>query len=367
MVRNLRLLFSIYWRPAGAIGGILDQGSLLFASLAVLALSFLIGGRAFSFYTPLIVLAAIYVPGVLAVGKLLGIGTAFDRDYAPLLVSTAMVWTAANIPLLITARLFPYTLAYFMVLMFFVVRTVFGTGNGAAAGVVCLSWIPLAAAAFLWRPLQFLLGWVASPFFLFFAYYFLAGEISGLGAGLRRRQNFRRMLEAAAVNPNDGDAQYQLGLIYQERRQYTEAIERFRNAVAIDPTETDAHFQLGRIARRQGRLKDALGHLQTVVNQDERHSQSEVLRELGGLYVAVRQFEDARNELAEYTERRPYDPEGLYLYGQALEGLAEPAEARRMYERAIEAARTAPRYRKRITAPWSRLAEKRLRKMAATP
>jgi hypothetical protein len=30
------------------------------------------------------------------------------------------------------------------------------------------------------------------------------------------------MLEAAAVNPHDGDAQYQLGLIHQQRRQYSE-------------------------------------------------------------------------------------------------------------------------------------------------
>ena len=45
-----------------------------------------------------------------------------------------------------------------------------------------------------------------------------------------------RMLEAATVNPHDGEAQYQLGLIHQHRRQRTEALQRFRNAVQIDPT-----------------------------------------------------------------------------------------------------------------------------------
>jgi tetratricopeptide (TPR) repeat protein len=285
-----------------------------------------------------------------------------------------MAWTAANLPLVAAARVFPaftfgllaaLAYVYFMVLMFFVVRTVFGTGNGAAAAIVCLSWIPLVAAVFLWGPLRFVLGWLASPFFLFFIYYYLGSEIGNLGAGLRRRQNFRRMLEAAAVNPHDGEAQYQLGLIYQERRQYTEAIQRFQSAVAIDPSETDAHFQLGRIAREQGRFKDALTHFQTVVDQDEKHSQNEVLRELGSVYVTARQYEDARNELAEYVARRPYDPEGLFLFGQALEGLGKAGEAREMYERATEAARTAPRYRRRFTAKWSRLAQKRLRKLAS--
>jgi tetratricopeptide (TPR) repeat protein len=252
---------------------------------------------------------------------------------------------------------------YFAVLMFFAVRTVFGAGNRTAIGVVCLSWVPLAAAVFLWGPLRFLLGWLASPFFLFYAWYFLGGEVGRLGAGLRGRQSFRRMLEAAAVNPHDAEAQYQLGLIYQQRRQYTEAIQRFQNAVAIDPAETDAHFQLGRMAREQGRLHDALAHFQTVVDQNEKHSLSEVLRELGGIYVSARQYEHARRELEVYVERRPYDPEGLFYYGQALEGLGGRAAAREMYARAVESARTAPRFRRRFTARWSRLAQKQMRKL----
>jgi tetratricopeptide (TPR) repeat protein len=283
-----------------------------------------------------------------------------------------MAWTAANLPLAAALKLLPMPLwlaafavvhVYFLVLMFFAVRTVLGAGNGAAAGIILLSWIPLIAAVLLWGPLFYVLRWLASPFFLFFAWYYLGGEIGSLGEGWRRRQNYQRMLQAAAVNPHDGDAQYQLGLIYQQRRQYTEAIRRFERAVEIDPSETDAHFQLGRIAREQGRLHDALAHFQKVLDQDERHSQSEILRELGGMYVTVKQYQDACNELAPYIEKRPYDPEGLFYYGQALEGLGKTAEAREMYRRAIEAAATAPRYRRRFTAQWSRAAEKQLRKL----
>jgi tetratricopeptide (TPR) repeat protein len=230
--------------------------------------------------------------------------------------------------------------------------------------VVCLSWIPLVAAAFLWQPLRFLMGWIASPFFLFFAWYYLGSEVSGLGAVMRNRQNFRRMLEASTVNPHDGEAQYQLGLIYQQRRNYSEAIQRFQNAVKIDPTETDAHFQLGRIAREQGRIDDALKEFQIVLQQDPKHNLSEILRELGGAYLAAGRLHDARSHLAVYVDRRPYDPEGLYYYGQVLEGLGNPAEARRMYAQAVDAARTAPRYRRPFTARWSRLAQKQERKLA---
>jgi len=112
------------------------------------------------------------------------------------------------------------------------------------------------------------------------------------------------MLEAAAINPHDGDAQYQLGLIYQQRRRYSDAIERFQKTVAIDPTETDAHFQLGRIAMEQGRVADAIARFETVLRQDEKHSSSEVHRDLGSAYLAAGRIDDARRELETYTDRR---------------------------------------------------------------
>jgi tetratricopeptide (TPR) repeat protein len=369
-------LLRLYWQPGAAMSDILDRGSLTFASVAVLVVSLLLGRSVagLSFYLPLLILALFYVPGVLGLSALAGRVTGsfrigFQRDYVPMLTCVASAWTAANLPLLLIAWFVPqlFTAAagaaylYFAVLVFFAVRTVFGTGNGAAVAVVCLSWIPLVAAYFIWSPLRYLLSWLASPFILLYLVYYLRSELPNLTTGLRSRQNFRRNLEAAAVNPHDGEAQYQLGLIYQQRRQFTEAIRRFQNAVAIDPSQVDAHFQLGRIAREQGRIKNALEHFQTVVNLDERHSQSEILRELGALYVSARQFEDARHELAEYLERRPFDPEGLYHYGQALEGLGKTKEAREAYDRATEAASLAPSYLRRVAARWGRLARKQAR------
>ncbi|MFN7992689.1 MAG: tetratricopeptide repeat protein [Bryobacteraceae bacterium] len=379
LIENSKLLFRVYAQPAAAMSAILDRASLLYASLAVLAVTLLIrfslGGASFGFYVPLLVLAAAYVPGTLLLVWLIGrlggtLGATFQRDYSSMLTCTALAWSAAYLPLalaswflppLILAAIAVLSTLYFLVLVFFAVRTVFGTENHVAILVVCLSWIPVAAFAFLWGPLRFLLGWIASPFFLFFAYYYLGSEIGNLGAGLRNRQHFRRMLEAAAINPHDAEAQYQLGLIYQQRRQVTEAMRRFQNAIAIDAGEIDAQFQLGRIARQQGRLKDALGYFQTVYDLDDRHSQGEILRELGAVYLTARQYEDARRFLSDYIDRRPYDPEGLYYLGKALEGLNRLPEARQAYERAIEAARTAPRYRRRITAPWSRQAHSGLK------
>ena len=120
-----------------------------------------------------------------------------------------------------------------------------------------------------------------------------------------------------------------------------------------------------RIALEQGRLEDALERFRIVMDQDDKHSSSETLRELGALYVAARQYADALPKLETYVERRPYDPEGLYYYGIAQEQSGEPERAREMYTRAIEAARTAPPFRRRHTAPWSRRAQKQLRGLPA--
>lgn len=376
MIADTKLLLRLYLQPAAAMSDILDRGSLLFASAALLVVSWLLGralpGLPISFYLPLLALAAVYVPGILVLSGVTGSGIAFQRDYAPMLTCAAAAWTAAGLPLAVIAWIQPglfvaagaVAAVYSLVLIFFAARTVFGTGNGAALTIMLLSWIPLVAAYFLWNPLRFLLGWLASPFFLFYIFFFLRGELGDLGAGLRRRQSFRRNLEAAAINPHDGEAQYQLGLIYQQRRQLTEAIRRFQNAITADPSLTDAHFQLGRIARQQGRLKDALTHFQMVVTQDERHSRSEVLREVGALYLTAHQYEDARSQLAEYVERREYDPEGLYYCGQALEALGKTKEAGEAYARAEEAARLAAPYLRRAAGRWGRLARRQNRKLA---
>ena len=381
---NAAQLFRLFWRPAAAMSAILDQGSLLFAASAVVIVSLLVE---FSLrislslslaFLPLLALAIVYVPSTLLLTNLIarlgGFSMVFQRDYSPLLTCAATSWAAVNMPMVIAGWLLPLSIVrgvaiaaylYFAVLMIFAVRTVFGVENRIAIGVITVSWIPLLAAPFLWGPLSLILRWLTSPFLLFFVFYYLRGELANLGAGLRNRQHFHRMLEAAAVNPHDGDAQYQLGLIYQQRRQLTEAIRRFKIAVTIDPTQTDAHFQLGRIALEQNRLPDALEHFQALYLQDEKLSSNEILRELGALYVAAGQYRDALQQLEVYTDRRPYDPEGLYYHGFALEKTDEVSRARQMYERAIEAARTAPQYRRRYTAKWSRLAQKQLQNLPA--
>ena len=207
-----------------------------------------------------------------------------------------------------------------------------------------------------------ILHFLASPFVLFFLWYYLGGEVAGLGNTLRRQQNYRRMLEAAAVNPHDGEAQYQLGLISSSGVSIRRPSSVYKNAVAIDPHADRRAFS---VRPHRARAGPAARRARTFPDRDRSGRATQRQRDparTGRHLRQARQFKDARNELAAYVERRPYDPEGLFPTGQTMEGLGQMAEARELYARAVEAERTAPRYRRRFTAKWSRLAQKALEK-----
>src|SRR5262245_6115748 len=145
----MALLFRLWLQPSAAMSEILDRGSLLFASIAVLVVTAIFKTNApwlaAGFFMPLLLLAAVYVPGLLLLVTLLGrlgsLGIVFRRDYSPLLTCAGMGLAAAAIPLSAASFLFPPMLVlymtvpamlYFALLMFFAVRAVFGVENGVA-------------------------------------------------------------------------------------------------------------------------------------------------------------------------------------------------------------------------------------------
>jgi tetratricopeptide (TPR) repeat protein len=320
-----------------------------------------------------VALALLYVPFTLFVITLLedlgSFSVILQKDYGALLTCTLTVWTAAHLPFalaglgletlrpspLLMLALWAAAKLYFAVLMVFVLRTIFGAGLKNSLATVSVAWVSTVFESYL--------GWLASPFILYFAYYYFRSDVGDIFSTFRTRQSFRRYLEASTVNPRDAEAHYQLGLIHLQRRQYTEAIERFRRAVEIAPQEPDAHYQLGQIARRQSRFDDAIQSFQTVIALDPQHAQHEVWRELGGTYAAASRFPEARAALEKYVDRRSYDPEGLYYLGETLARLGEPQTAREMFERAVEAVNTNPYTRHGHIRKWRKLAEKQLRSL----
>jgi hypothetical protein len=373
MAEKFGTLFELYYRPSRALSTILDSGSLALAVVIALVLGLVPFGEGVS--RP-VLLAVLFVPACIAIVSLwdhLGsLGVVLRRDYSPLLVCALMCWIAASIPGVLASFLAPAfsfwihiaAELYFVALAAIAVRTVFGTDIGKAIGTVLGGLIATVAGYFAYETFGGMLSYLASPLVLLWLYFLFRPNLdmfTGLGGGLRSKQNFRRNLDALTVNPRDSDAHYQLGLIYQQRRNFAEAIPRFTKAVEIDPSEADAHFQLGVIALEQKRYEDARRHFAATLALNDKHSSSEAWRGLGAADLQLGKTEQALAELQKYTERREFDPEGLYWLGAALKKLGRTAEARDAFQRAVEAARTAPPHRRRYTSAWGRQAKTELR------
>ncbi|HEY4360618.1 MAG TPA: tetratricopeptide repeat protein [Bryobacteraceae bacterium] len=422
MGENVGIFLGLYYRPARALSGVLDRGSFAFAAiLAVMvyfglnaavgsrfvvpeeapgidqsvepgapqaeqappSLPFRLPQQGLMRFTPeapmvgLIPMAVVFVPMAALIiawwDALGGAGVILRRDYMPLLVCCLMSWSAAYLPAAILLALVPGGAAmvgilvagylYFLVLAVLSVRTVMGTGAGHATAAVAGAWVAVGAATVLYSVVGGIFYYLASPMVLYFGYLLLGQDIRLLSGGLSSRQSLRRHLEASTLNPHDGDAQYQLGLIYQQRRNYTEAIPRFEKAIAIDPGDPDPRYQLGRILMEQKRYAEARVHFAAAAAANDKHSSSDVWRELGAADLELGETAKALAELEKFVDRREYDPEGLYLLGRALKDSGRGAEAKRAFERCVEAVQTMPSQRRRQTGRFKGLAQSELRGM----
>ena len=318
-------------------------------------------------------LAVLYVPALILllvmIERTSSFSVAFRRDYGSLLSCTFLAWTASHLPFALAglalepmglganAALLLWLLGnlYFGFLMVCAVRTVGGTSVQNASLTVGLAWLSLRFDSWVFSVLTF------SPFLTLIWLVPLAlGALAGMRAAHRQRQGFRRHLQAATLNEHDAEAQYQLGLVYQQRRQQSEALKHFRRAVEIDPNEPDANYQLGIAARHEKRLQDAIQHFSHVVAHDEKYRQSEIWREIGATYLAAGMYEEAKTELEKYCERRPFDPEGLFHLAETLSQRGDTNRAQELYRQCVEAVKTMPYYRRSEVSKWSKLAQAKL-------
>ena len=334
-----------------------------------------------SFVTALLGIAILFVPCLILLvamsGATASFGVLLRRDYGPLVTCGLMAWAASHLPFALAGvAIVPLGLEektalgvwaasaiIFGLLMAVGVRTVFGLTYSKSLLLVLVAALSFAIQANFVFAVPF---YLLSPCLLLYAYYMVRNNVGDIGFAFRQRQGFRRSMEAATINPRDASAHYQLGLIYQHRRQYAEAITRFEKAVEIASDETDAHFQLGRIAKEQGRLQDAINYFSVVLEQDDKHSHSEIWREIGATYFAASMFGDAKEALEKFLERRAFDPEGLYYYGKTLEHLEQHEQAHEVFARCVEAVNTMPSYRYREQRKWDKLARERLSARQAT-
>jgi tetratricopeptide (TPR) repeat protein len=328
---------------------------------------------------PLISILLFFVPALILLARIFGAasysGTNARNNYMPLSTCVMMAWVAAHLPFAAAGVLLfgmPVSGAAFILmwlvsglifglLTIFAVRTVMGTNYGAALMVVLIGAFAFPLGVYVFR---YVSPFLFSPFLIIMAivYFggFLRSEASGFGNSFRQRQNFKRFLHNATVNPRDADAHIQLALIYLQRRQDSKALEHLNKAFAIDPREIDANFELGKFARREREYQKALDHFSIVVEENDKHSLSEIWREIGATYLEAGMNKEALEALETFAGRRPFDPEGLYYVGKAYKALGQAEKAREAFRQAVESAQASPDYRRHEIRHWGKLAQKEL-------
>jgi tetratricopeptide (TPR) repeat protein len=332
--------------------------------------------------SPVFFLIVVFTPACILAANLLDRRASFSvrlrQEYAPLVSCVLYAWAAANLLMIIPAALIYQPGAeyrqmaetvlqyapvpYFLFLVVFALYAALRLSAGQAIGATLIG--ACSFAVLIVVPVA-LLRLLSSPFLLIMFILLLRNFFGDLIGQQRAREDFKRHLEIATLNPADASAHYNLGLIYQQRGQLDEARRSFSRAIEIDQNETDAHYQLGRISREEGRFSEAIQHFDAVVQRNQDHSQSEVWREVGRTYFEAGQTVDAAAAFERFLARRPSDAEGHYRYGLALAQLGRTEEAAAEMRACIEAARTAPAYKYRAEKRWMSDAEAFLRSLPA--
>jgi tetratricopeptide (TPR) repeat protein len=125
---------------------------------------------------------------------------------------------------------------------------------------------------------------------------FLAGE-RGPHTFDAARAEFEEELK---IDPRNAAAEYELGEMNRQAREWSDAIEHFRRASTLDPQFADALIGLGKSLASAGRAEEAIRPLEQAValapaNPNAHYQLSFALRQLG-------RDQEAAKELAAYRE-----------------------------------------------------------------
>jgi tetratricopeptide (TPR) repeat protein len=332
MGENLRLLAMLWVRPGRAMSAIIDEGSLLFGAVAVLAVSALTGAAMYHQVSPtymlfvptvapsatappgwapgpgepedfdetdiaedparyapallaasffsatltmgiVFVLALLYAPFVLVlltVFESIGsFGVAFRRDFGPFLACTFMAFAATRLPVALIALLAP---GLEVMTALWIASLVYFTALVALAARVVFGvgrGSAYAAAT---------LGWGAvllHPFLVFLASPFL----------LYFAYQFLR--------GDVGDVLWSFGA--------RQSFNRYLEAATINPRDAEAHYQLGLIHLQRRQLEEAVARFTRAVEIDPREVDAHY--QLGLIAREQRRFEDARRHFDAVVSR----------------------------------------------------------------
>jgi tetratricopeptide (TPR) repeat protein len=214
-------------------------------------------------------------------------------------------------------------------------------------GMFALSWFTF--------PVYYLLTsfLFALPFFVLIPLIFLASQwFRGYHVSQANEREYRQHLQALTVNPQDADAQYQIGLIYLKRRNLDAACRYFGNALKIDPGDADYHYFLARAHELKGEWSPALEQYEETYKLNPGYGHGDIFREVGKSYLHMGNAEKAMEFLKYFLSKRGSDPEGRYWLAMALQKTGDNEQMRAQLHVIAEQARSNPRFFRKENREW---------------
>jgi tetratricopeptide (TPR) repeat protein len=113
------------------------------------------------------------------------------------------------------------------------------------------------------------------------------------------RREFEKEL---TIDPSNAAAEYELGEMAREARQWDQAIEHFARAARLESQFAEALIGLGKSLVSAGRTQDAVAPLQNAVRSEPQNPNAHY--QLSFAYRRLGREEEAKKELAVYKETR---------------------------------------------------------------
>ena len=125
-----------------------------------------------------------------------------------------------------------------------------------------------------------------------------------------------RLYDVLAIEPDNGNATFSLGLAYFDLRNLNKSEELFLRTLEIAPNDTGTLYDLGVMLTETGRYSEALEYLQLL--QQVKPDHLDGAAQLGTCYLQMKESENARKAFESVLGRDPTHPMALNNLGKII-------------------------------------------------
>lgn len=143
-----------------------------------------------------------------------------------------------------------------------------------------------------------------------------------------------KLISAIREYPNQIDLHFKLGVIYNAKGKYGDAIRQFQKALKLDPNSSVAHTNLGHTYRYIKKFEEAMQCYAKAIRQSPYDSDLYIY--LGDTYYALKDYENALKAYQKAIDLKPYCSTGYYNMGVIYDIQMQYDKAIQHYLKTIE-------------------------------